>query len=151
MTNSFKFKNERLKIRDMIKEIRNIKSEKKHLRQFGLVMGGVLAVVGVILFLRHKDFYYYFFILSAIFVSFAVIIPVVLKPIQKLWMSFGIVMNYLVIRAVLTILFYLIMTFIGVVSRLLGKSLLDMQIDTAADSYWIPKEPVKFDKANYEN
>ena len=50
-------------------EIRNIKSGKKELRQFGYTMGIVLGVLGLLFLWRGKEWYPYFIALSVVFFS----------------------------------------------------------------------------------
>ena len=44
----------------MIEDIKNIKSTKKELREFGLTIGIILVILGSIAFWRNKDIYPYF-------------------------------------------------------------------------------------------
>ena len=135
----------------MFKEIKNIKSGKRELRQFGVTIGIVLGLLGGLFFLRQKDFYAYFLIFSAVFLISGLVLPVLLKPVQKIWMSLAIVIGWFMTRVILTALFYLVVTPIGILARLFGQRFLDIKFDCNADSYWIVREPVKFDKKRYEN
>lgn len=135
----------------MIEEIANIKSGKRELRQFGITIGIVLGFLGGLLFFRQKAYYFYFLAFSGIFLFFGLIAPILLKPIQKIWMSLAILIGWVVTRVILIILFYLVVTPIGLAAKLFGQTLLDLKFVRAADSYWILREPVKFDKKSYEN
>ena len=135
----------------IIEGIRNIKSGKKELRQFGVTLGIVLGLLGGLFLLRQKDCYFYFFIFSAVFLFLCLIAPIVLKPVQKVWMSLAIIIGWFVTRAILTVLFYLVVTPIGILARLVGKDFLDIKFDRNTDSYWLAREPAKFDKRSYEN
>lgn len=73
------------------------------------------------------------------------------KTIQKIWMSLAIIIGWLVTRAILIILFYLVVIPIGILAKMFGKHFLDTKFDTNVDSYWIPKQYTKFDKRSYEN
>jgi hypothetical protein len=53
-------------------------------------------------------------------------------------------------NVILGILFYLVFTFIGVVSRLAGKQFLDLKMDISRRSYWRYRESKPFNKSNYE-
>ena len=135
----------------MFKEIKNIKSGKRELRQFGVTIGIVLGLLGGVFLLREKAYYYYFFIFSTTFLFLGLAAPTLLKPIQKIWMSLAILIGWLVTRVILNILFYLVVTPIGILARIFGKHFLDTKFDTNADSYWITREPVKLEKRSYEN
>ncbi len=135
----------------MLEEIKNIKSGKKQLQQFGIILGIVLGLLGGWFILREKNGYLYLFAFSIAFVLVSLAVPELLKPIQKIWMSIAICIGWLVTRVILTLLFYLVVSPIAILARLLGKDFLDRKLEPAKDSCWIAKEPAKFDKANYEN
>lgn len=135
----------------MLEEIKDIKSGKRELRQFGVTFSIVLGLLGGLFFLRGKANYFVFIIFSAAFLSSVLIAPILLKPLQKIWMSFGIFMGWLITRLILFILFYLVVTPIAVLARLFGKNFLDTKFDKNAASYWIAKETGEFDKRTCEN
>jgi hypothetical protein len=134
----------------LIDEIRNIKSDKSDLRKFGISIGIVFGILCGLLWWKGKDSYSVFLILSMIFISFGLVLPVVLKPLQKAWMTFAVILGWFMTRLILSVLFYVLFTGIGCLTKLFRKKLLDLEIDTAAESYWIQRNPVKFDKKNYE-
>ncbi len=135
----------------MLEEIKNIKSGKRELRQFGITISTVLGLLGVLLFLRQKDYYFYFFIFCGTFLFLGLVAPTLLKPIQKIWMSLAIIIGWFVTRVILTVLFYLVATPIGILARMFGKAFLDTKFDRTAHSYWIVREPASFNKESYEN
>ncbi len=131
-------------------EIRNIKSGKKELKQFGYTMGIVLGVLGMLFLWRGKEWYLYFIVLSVVFLVPAIILPILLKPIQKLWMAVAILLGWLMTRVILSILFYLVIAPIGLILRLSGKDFLNRSFEEHNDSYWIPRETVEHNKEDYE-
>ncbi len=135
----------------MLEEIKNIKSGKRQLRQFGLTLGIVLGVWAGLLFFRGRGYYSYLFILSVVFLSLALLAPALLKPVQKIWMTAGICIGWFVTRVILLLLFYLVITPIGILAKIFGKDFLDTKFDRDRDSYWIARVPAKFDKKSYEN
>lgn len=135
----------------ILEEIRNIKSDKKELRQFGITMGIVLALLAGLLLWRGKDYYPYLFMLSIVFLFIGLVLPVLLKPIHKIWMTLATLMGWFMTRLIIIIAFYLLVTPIGLLARLCGKTFLDTKFERNVNSYWIPRKTVKFDKKNYEN
>ena len=134
----------------LIDEIRNIKSDKKDLRSFGITIGIVLSIIGGLLWWKEKDYYNIFIIISAAFVLFGLILPVVLKPIQKAWMTLAVILGWFMTRLILSILFYLIFTPMALFSKIVGKKFLDLKMDGNEKSYWINREPGTPDKNTYE-
>lgn len=133
-------------------EIKNIKSGKGELRKFGITMGVVFLLFGGFSWWRGKDYYVYFFALSAAFIFPGLIIPVLLKPVHKVWMSLAILMSWFMARVILSILFYLGITPIGFLAKVFGKDFLEMKFNkNTSSSYWIPKERRKLEKSDYES
>lgn len=135
----------------IIQEIRSIKSGKKELREFGITFGIVLSLLGGLFLWRGRDYYTWFFIFSGVFISLGVAAPIILKPIQKIWMALAIVIGWVMSRVILIILFYLIITPIGLLAKLFGKDFLNRKFDRTAESYWIMRKSTGFDKRSYEN
>ena len=135
----------------IIEEIKKIKSGGKELRQFGITMGIVLALLAGLLFWREKDYYLYLLILSLMFFFIGLTLSVLLKPVHKIWMTLAILMGWFVTRLIMIILFYLMVTPIGFLARLCGKDFLDTKFKKNVNSYWVPRKTIKFDKTNYEN
>ncbi|MGE5410023.1 MAG: SxtJ family membrane protein [Clostridiales bacterium] len=134
----------------MIDEIKNIQSTKKDLRNFGLSVGGVLLFIGAILLLKSKPSAQYFVIISLVLILPALFFPVVLKPLQKIWMALAIVIGWISTRIILSLLFYFVLTPIGFIMRLRGKDLLDEKIEKEKASYWSYREPKAYSSLDSE-
>jgi uncharacterized membrane protein len=137
-------------IKTIIGEIKDIKSTKKDLRNFGLVVGGVLIAIGAFLFWRERPAHPYFLIIGGVLAGTGLILPGILKPFQKVWMGFAVVMGFFMTRVILTVLFFLILTPLGIVARLTGKQFLELKPDKTKESYWNIREIKPLDKKDYE-
>jgi hypothetical protein len=135
----------------IVEEIRNIKSGKSELRKFGITIGIVLGLMGMWFLWRGKGGSYPLLGGSILFLSLAFICPLLLKPVQKLWMSFAVLLGWLMTRVILIILFYLVVTPIALLARLCGKDFLNTKLDRNAKSYWIARKAATSDKKSYEN
>lgn len=134
----------------LLEEIKDIKSEKKDLRNFGLVIGIALGLLSGLLWWKGRDTYSIFAIIASAFILLGLLLPSVLKPLQKAWMTLAVIMGWIMTRIILGILFYLVFTGIGGISRLFGKQFLDLKIDPSIKSYWIKREPKISNKSDYE-
>lgn len=136
----------------IIEEIRSIRSGRKELKQFGITIGVVLGLLGLLFLWREKDYYPYLLMLSVVFLLLGLVLPTVLKPVQKIWMTLAVLLGWFITRVILNILFYLMFTPIGLLGRLFGKGFLDLKFSRISnvDSYWIPKGKVEFDRTDYE-
>jgi len=135
-----------------IEDIKNIKSGKKELREFGLTIGiALFIIVFVMTFFLKKSVNYYFVGTAVIFIVFGFFLPKVLKPFQKVWMTFSVVMGFFMSRVVLTVLFYLVLSPIGLLMKIFGKDVLDQRIDETKDSYWQDIDGKVKPRESYEN
>ncbi len=135
----------------LIEEIKNIKSGKKELRKFGITVGIVSGLLGGLFLWRGKDYYTYFLILSTVFISLGLGLPILLGTIQRIWMTLAVIIGWFMTRVILSVLFYIVVTPIGLLTRLLGKDFLDTKFNRNANSYWIPGKETKPRERNYEN
>jgi len=128
----------------------DIKSGKSELRKFGIILGIFFGLLGGLFLWREKDYYFYFFIISGAFLVLGLAVPILLKPIHKIWMTLAILMGWLMTRVILIVLFYLVVTPISVLGRCFNKKFLELTFNQDMDSYWIPQKTSKFQKGNYE-
>jgi hypothetical protein len=135
----------------MFEEIKDIKSTKSQLREFGLTIGIILVILGGALLWRERPAYPYFLGTGGLFIILGLTLYQLLKPLQKIWMSFSIIVGFFVSRFILSVLFYAVLTPIGLIMRLLGKDILDQRIDKTRKSYWHESATSFKDKKSYEN
>ncbi|MBI1858740.1 MAG: hypothetical protein HYR97_06490 [Candidatus Melainabacteria bacterium] len=134
----------------LLNEIKNIKSTNKELRSFGVTVGIVFSILAFALWWQGKANFIYFAEVSIILVTLGLIFPAVLKPIQKIWMGFAHIIGYFMTRIILSVLFYLILTPLSLISRITGQEFLDLKIDKNTASYWIKKTELDLNEDRYE-
>tara|TARA_A100001011_G_C13824350_1_gene640259 strand:- start:1 stop:411 length:411 start_codon:yes stop_codon:yes gene_type:complete len=119
----------------MFEELNSIKSSRKDLKNFGVTIGFILLMTGVFLFVREKDSFIYIFSIGLIFIGLGIINPVALKTMYRIWMTFAIIIGWVMTRVILSVLFYLIISTIGIFARLVGKDFLNLKSKNN-ESYW---------------
>jgi glucan phosphoethanolaminetransferase (alkaline phosphatase superfamily) len=134
----------------IIEEIKNIKGNKSDWKKFGITMGIILSIIGFYLLWKKNNNYNYILFLAAAFFITGLILPSILRPVYKVWMALAVVMNFIMTRVIMAVIFYLVVTPIGLIACLTGKEFLDMKIDKSAKSYWILREKTKKLKSDYE-
>ena len=137
-------------IKTIISEIKDIKSTKKDLRNFGLVVGGVLVAIGAFLYWKDRPAHPYFLVIGGTLAFLGVILPSVLIPLQKVWMGFAVVMGFFMTRVILTILYFFVLSPLGIVAKLTGKRFLELKPDKTKTSYWNKREIKPLEKKDYE-
>lgn len=134
----------------LIEEIKNIKSSEKDLKQFGITMGIALIVIAVILIISKSFYYPYFAITGLVFIVFSYAFTIILKPVQKVWMSLALIMGWFSTRIILSSLYFLVITPIGLLGRISGKKFLDTRIDKKRTSYWSYRAKKNYSPADSE-
>lgn len=129
------------------KEIKEIPSSKKQLREFGWVMGIFFAGLYGFLFWKGRSAGYFlgipvFFLLSAW------LLPAALRPLQKIWMTLALILGAVMSRIILAFLFYLVFTPIGFLLKITGKDLLQLDGERKENSYW--RDHATKSKESYE-
>ena len=94
----------------------------QELRQFGLIMAGIIAVLfGLLIpWLFNKIIPLWPWYLSGTFVILALFVPETLGPVYRLWMKFGHIMGWVNTRLILGIVYYTIIMPVGIIMRLFG-------------------------------
>ena len=110
-------------------------------RSFGLVFAGVFALIGLLPLIFGGVARLWAIALAVVFLIAALAFPGVLGPLNRLWMRFGLLLHRIVSPIVLGIMFFGVITPMGLLMRLLGKDLLRLRLDKTAGSYWIARTP----------
>jgi hypothetical protein len=125
----------------LIEAIRNIKSSRKDLREFGLLVGGILLLLALYGFFRHRPWAPHLLGIGAALVFLGAVLPGFLLPLQKAWMVLALLLGAVMSRIILSVLFYLVLTPIAVFARLIGKNFLELGFREKVDSYWVKRGP----------
>ena len=131
-------------------DIKQLKTSDRDLRKFGLMVGGVFVAIGLLFLWRHPQRTSYFAWPGGVLMVIGLILPHALKWIYIAWMSVAFVLGFVMAHVILTLLFLLVITPIGLLARLAGKDFLSLKLDRAAKSYWIPQESKSKSAADYE-
>ena len=76
--------------------------------------------------------------LSVIFLILGLINSSILTPFNKIWFKFGILLGKIVSPLVMGIIFFLVVTPIGILMRILNKDILNLKYNNKS-TYWIEK------------
>jgi saxitoxin biosynthesis operon SxtJ-like protein len=118
-------------------DLKKLKTGVRDLRKFGLMVGGVFILLGILLLLRHRSSYLAVCGAGGLLMVFGVIWPRALKYVYIAWMALAFTLGFLMSNVLLTLLFFLFVTPIGLLSRLFQKDFLARKFDKRAASYWI--------------
>jgi Saxitoxin biosynthesis operon protein SxtJ len=131
-------------------QINNLKTDTPDLRKFGLLVGGVLCVFGLLLLLRHKTNYPYLFWPGAVLIAFGAVWPRALKYPYIAWMTMAFALGFVMSQVILTLFFFLLVTPISFLACWVGKDFLNRKLNLQATTYWIPREAKAKTPESYE-
>jgi len=114
----------------------------KQLRSFGIIVGGIFAVLGFwpVVF-RGEDPRWWIVALAGCLMVPALVFPRSLFWVYKSWMAIGHVLGWINTRIILGAVFYLIVTPTGILRLWLGKDPMGRQLRPDLDSYRIVRKP----------
>ena len=121
-------------------EFKQLKTGPRELRHFGLLVGGVLTLLGLWFWWRGKVYFPGVLVPGVLLMLLGALAPRTLKLFYVGWMSLAFILGFAVSTALLTVLFYLIVTPIGLIARLAGQDFLNRKFDRSGATYWILRD-----------
>lgn len=110
-------------------------------RMFGIVFGIFFLLVGLAPLRSHRPLRWWALALSGGFLVIAFVTPGWLRRLNQGWTKLGMLLSRLVSPLITGILFFVVVTPVGLVARLCGKDPLRLAPDAGARSYWIERQP----------
>ena len=111
-------------------------------RSFGIVFFIVFLLIALYPLINSEDIRTWSFITSIIFLILGLINSKILTPFNKLWLKLGIFLGKIISPFIMGMIFFLVVTPIGFIMRILGKDLLNLKYNHNK-SYWIEKNEPK--------
>ncbi len=112
-------------------------------RSFGFLFFVVFLAISLWPLKSQGDLRLWAFILSLIFLVLGILNSRFLTPLNKLWYKFGIFLGSIASPIVMGIVFFMVVTPIGLIMRFLGKDLLRVNKNKIVSTYWINREKQK--------
>ena len=107
-------------------------------RSFGIVFFVVFFLIALYPLIHNEEIRIWSLIISLIFLILGLINSRILTPLNKLWFKFGILLGKIISPIIMGIIFFLVVTPIGFIMRILGKDVLNLKFNENK-SYWIEK------------
>ena len=109
-------------------------------RNFGLVFFIVFLIVALWPLKNEEDIRLWSLTLSIIFFILGILNSKLLTPLNKLWFRFGILLGSIVSPIVMGIVYFVVVTPVGILMRLLGKDLLKTNKKKNVPTYWMKRD-----------
>jgi len=111
-------------------------------RSFGIVFFTVFLIIATYPLINNGEIRIWSLILSLVFLILGLLNSKILYPLNKIWFKFGLLLGKLVSPLIMAIIFFLVVTPIGILMRVLNKDLLNLKFNKSK-SYWIEKNEQK--------
>ena len=110
-------------------------------RGFGIVFAVVFVIIGLWPLWDGGPMRFWALIVAGAFLAAGLFAPAILRPLNQLWFLFGMALHKVVNPLVMGLLFYLTVTPIALIMRLVGKDPLNRRFDVESKSYWVERDP----------
>ena len=111
-------------------------------RSFGIVFFIVFLLIALYPIINNENIRIWSLIISVIFIILGLLNSKILTPLNKLWFKFGIFLGKIVSPLIMGVIFFFVVTPIGLIMRMLGKDVLNLK-QNKDKSYWIEKNGPK--------
>jgi hypothetical protein len=114
----------------------------KELRHFGLLVGAIFTIIGLWpLVFRNEPFRLWAVVPGGVLILLGAIFPQILAPIHKAWMKMGHILGWINTRILLGLVFYGLVTPIGIIFRLMGKDSMRQVFAMESSTYRVVRTP----------
>ena len=107
-------------------------------RSFGIVFFIVFLLIALYPLLKGNDLRIWSLVISFVFLALGLINSKILLPLNRLWFKFGLLLGRFISPLIMGIIFFVVVTPIGIIMRLLKKDLLNLKYNKK-ETYWIDK------------
>ena len=111
-------------------------------RSFGIVFFVVFLIIALLPLINEENLRIWSLIISLIFLILGLINSKILSPLNKIWFKFGLLLGKIISPMVMGLIFFFVVTPIGILMRILKKDLLNLKMNNNK-SYWIEKSEPK--------
>tara|TARA_B100001123_G_scaffold363223_1_gene420810 strand:- start:360 stop:752 length:393 start_codon:yes stop_codon:yes gene_type:complete len=108
-------------------------------RSFGIVFFTVFVIIGLWPLLNDSGIRVWSILLSSVFLILGILNSKILTPFNRIWIKFGIILGTVIAPLVMGLVFFIVITPMGIIMRLLGKDLLNTKYSNKT-SYWINRD-----------
>lgn len=110
-------------------------------RSFGIVFCCFFLLVALLSFIHHHGIRWWAIILAICFLGLAMTAPQLLRPLNQLWTRFSILLSKITTPIIMGIIFFMVLTPMGLCRRLLKRRPLTLEINPTLPSYWVTRDP----------
>jgi len=111
-------------------------------RSFGIVFSIAFLLISLYPLINGENLRLWSLIISIVFFVLGIVNSNLLKPLNKLWFKFGLLLGKIISPFIMGMIFFVVVTPIAILMRLLRKDLLNLKFNKN-NTYWIQKSGPK--------
>ena len=112
-------------------------------RSFGIVFFFVFLIISLWPLINENPLRIWSIFVAIIFLILGLINSKLLTQLNILWFKFGKLLGSMIAPIVMGIVFFLVITPIGLIMKIIGKDLLNNKYNNKIKSYWINRDKLK--------
>jgi len=116
-------------------------------RSFGIVFFLIFLLIAIYPLTYNNEIRIWSLIISLSFLILGIMNSKILLPLNKIWFKFGILLGLIFSPVIMGFIFFLVVTPIGILMRVLRKDLLNLKFSNL-ETYWIEKKDQKSEMKN---
>lgn len=116
--------------------------KKANNRSFGLLFSIIFLIIACWPLLNEESIRLWSLVVSLLFFILGLLDSKILTPLNKSWVKFGELLGSIIAPFIMFIIFFVILTPIGIVLKIFGKDLLKVKKNKTLKSYWISKTKI---------
>ena len=109
-------------------------------RSFGLLFFIVFLGIGLWPLKNGQEINIYLIIISLFFLTLGLINSKILSPLNMAWIKFGEILGIVIAPIIMALVYFIVLTPISLIVRMLGKDLLGLKFFEKQDTYWIERK-----------
>ena len=116
-------------------------------RSFGIVFFIVFILIAFYPLINQGEVRIWSIVISLFFFILGIANSKILTPLNRIWFKFGLFLGKIISPIIMGIIFFLVVTPIGLIMRIFGKDVINLKFDSNK-SYWIEKNEPKSNMKN---
>ena len=109
-------------------------------KSFGLLFFVVFLLIGLYPVYKGNNPNIYFLLISLPFLVLGLLNSKILTPLNKAWIKLGEVLGMIIAPIIMALVYFVVLTPISLIVRILGKDLLKIKFNKKLGSYWIDRK-----------
>jgi hypothetical protein len=109
-------------------------------RSFGIVFFIAFVIYGIWPLISYDSIRYWSLFISLIFLFLGLLNSKILTPLNILWSKLGIILGSIIAPIVMCLVFFAVVTPIGLFMRIINKDLLSKKYNKEKKTYWIKRD-----------